>query len=307
MKLYIVNITRLFPLWALLFTLLAWWQPSLFSDYRMLIMPLLSLVMFGMGLGLHVSDFSRALNMPRLIVLGIGLQYIIMPLAALGISLLLKLDPVLTAGMVLVGASPGGTASNVICYLARGNVALSITLTAISTLLAVILTPLLALLLIDAHITVPAGDMLLRIGYMVFAPVCAGLALNHFFGARLQTVRHVFPLVSVIAIVLIIAIIVALNVANLARVGSLMLLAVMLHNAIGLGGGYLISRLLGFPERECRTIAIEVGMQNSGLAVALAVKYFPAAAALPGAFFSLWHNLTGSLLAAYWSRRARQP
>ena len=163
MKLYIVKITRLFPLWALLFTLLAWWQPSLFSDYRTMIMPLLSLVMFGMGLGLHVSDFSRALNMPRLIVLGVGLQYGIMPIAALGISMLLKLDPVLTAGMVLVGASPGGTASNVICYLARGNVALSITLTAISTLLSVILTPLLALLLIDVHITVPAGDMLLRI------------------------------------------------------------------------------------------------------------------------------------------------
>ena len=193
-------------------------------------------------------------------------------------------------------------ASNVICYLARGNVALSITLTAISTLLAVILTPLLALALIDARISVPAGDMLLRIAYLVIAPVCAGLALNHVFGARLKTLRHVFPLVSVIAIVLIIAIIVALNASNLAQVGWLMLLAVMLHNAIGLGGGYLISRLMGFPERECRTLAIEVGMQNSGLAVALAVKYFPAAAALPGAFFSLWHNLTGSLLAAIWSR-----
>ena len=302
MKVYIVKITRLFPLWALLFTLLAWWQPSLFSDYRTMIMPLLSLVMFGMGLGLHVSDFSRALNMPRLIVLGVGLQYGIMPIAALGISMLLKLDPVLTAGMVLVGASPGGTASNVICYLARGNVALSITLTAISTLLAVVLTPLLALLLIDVHIAVPAGDMLLRIGYMVIVPVCAGLVLNHLFGARLKAVRHIFPLISVVSIVLIIAIIVALNTANLAHVGWLMLIAVMLHNAIGLGGGYLISRLLGFPERECRTIAIEVGMQNSGLAVALAIKFFPATSALPGAFFSIWHNVSGSILAALWSR-----
>jgi BASS family bile acid:Na+ symporter len=302
MKLYIVTITRLFPLWALLFSLLAWSQPALFSGFKVMIMPLLSLVMLGMGLGLHMSDFSRALNMPRLIVLGIALQYGIMPVAALGISMLLKLDPVLTAGMVLVGASPGGTASNVICYLARGNVALSITLTAISTLLSVILTPLLALLLIDVHITVPAGDMLLRIAYMVLAPVCVGLILNHFFGARLKSVRHVFPLISVIAIVLIIAIIVALNSADLAQVGWLMLLAVMLHNAVGLGGGYLISRLMGFPERECRTLAIEVGMQNSGLAVALAVKYFPVAAALPGAFFSIWHNLTGSLLAAFWSR-----
>jgi len=302
MKLYIVNITRLFPLWALLFTLLAWWQPSLFSGYRALIMPLLSLVMFGMGLGLHVSDFARALNMPRLIVLGVGLQYGIMPAAALGISLLLNLDPVQTAGMVLVGASPGGTASNVICYLARGNVALSITLTAISTLLAVILTPLLALLLIDARIEVPAGDMILRIAYIVIAPVCAGLVLNHFFSARLKSIQHVFPLVSVVSIVLIIAIIVALNAANIAQVGWLMLLAVALHNAVGLGGGYLISRLLGFPERECRTLAIEVGMQNSGLAVALAIKYFPVAAAMPGAFFSLWHNLSGSLLAAFWSR-----
>ena len=300
-----IRLTQLFPLWAIIISILAWLYPPLFSSYKPLIVPLLSVVMFGMGLTLQLSDFSYVFQMPRLIFLGIVLQYTIMPLTAVALSSIMKLDPVLTAGMILVGTCPGGTASNVICYLARGNVALSITLTAISTLLAVILTPALTAELVSKSIHVPALDMLLSIFYMVIVPVSAGVLLNHVAGRILKPVSVFFPLVSVIAIVFIIAIIVSLNADNFQQIGPAVLIAVMLHNGAGLLLGYYSSRLLGYSPTECRTLAIEVGMQNSGLAVALAIKYFTATAALPGAIFSIWHNLSGSILAGFWSRRTK--
>jgi BASS family bile acid:Na+ symporter len=299
------RLTQLFPLWAIVISLLAWQYPELFRSYETWIVPLLSVVMFGMGLTLHLSDFSYVLQMPRLIFTGIALQYTIMPLTAVVLSDLMGLDPVLTAGMILVGTCPGGTASNVICYLARGNVALSITLTAVSTLLAVILTPALTAELVSKTIDVPVLDMLLSILYMVIIPVSAGVVLNHVAGNILKPVRPVFPLLSVIAIVFIIAIIVSLNAQQVHQIGATVLIAVMLHNSTGLFLGYSTSRLLGYSPAECRTLAIEVGMQNSGLAVALAIKYFTATAALPGAIFSIWHNLSGSILAGFWSSREK--
>jgi len=297
------RLTRLFPFWAIIISLLAWQYPELFRSYETWIVPLLSVVMFGMGLTLHLSDFSYVLQMPRLIFAGIALQYTIMPLTAVVLSDLMELDPVLTAGMILVGTCPGGTASNVICYLARGNVALSITLTAVSTFLAIILTPALTAELVSKTIDVPVLDMLLSILYMVIIPVSAGVLLNHVAGKILEPVRLVFPLLSVIAIVFIIAIIVSLNAQQVHQIGATVLIAVMLHNSAGLFLGYFSSRLLGYSPTECRTLAIEVGMQNSGLAVALAIKYFTATAALPGAIFSIWHNLSGSILAGFWSSR----
>jgi BASS family bile acid:Na+ symporter len=300
-----IRLTRLFPLWAILVSALAWLQPQLFTGYQSWIMPLLSVVMFGMGLTLHASDFSYVLQMPKLVFAGITLQYTIMPLTAVVLSDIIGLDPLLTAGMILVGTCPGGTASNVICSLARGNVALSITLTAISTFLAVILTPALTYELVSASIEVPVRDMLLSILIMVIIPVSTGVLLNHIAGSRLRAVSEVFPLLSVLAIVFIIAIIVALNAGNFQQIGLMVVIAVILHNGAGLFLGYYTSRLLGYSPTECRTLAIEVGMQNSGLAVALAIKYFSAAAALPGALFSIWHNLSGSILAGFWSRRIK--
>jgi len=299
------RLTRLFPFWAIIISLLAWQYPELFRSYETWIVPLLSVVMFGMGLTLHLSDFSYVLQMPRLIFAGIALQYTIMPLTAVVLSDLMQLDPVLTAGMILVGTCPAGTASNVICYLARGNVALSITLTAVSTFLAVILTPALTAELVSKTIDVPVLGMLLSILYMVIIPVSAGVLLNHVAGKILEPVRLVFPLLSVIAIVFIIAIIVSLNAQQVHQIGATVLIAVMLHNSAGLFLGYFSSRLLGYSPTECRTLAIEVGMQNSGLAVALAIKYFTATAALPGAIFSIWHNLSGSILAGFWSSREK--
>ena len=205
--------------------------------------------------------------------------------------------------MVLVGSSPGGTASNVITYLANGDVALSVTLTLASTILAVLLTPLLTLLYLNHMVPVPALEMLCDILQIVLLPVLAGTAINSIFKEKIGRAGHIFPLLSMAAILVIIAIIVALNRANIRSAGCVILFAVMAHNAAGLAAGYGFMKLLGRDEATCRTIGIEVGMQNSGLAVALAIKYFSTAAALPGALFSVWHNISGSMLAGFWRRR----
>lgn len=294
--------TKLFPVWAILLSLVAYALPNLFTPLKPSLFFLLGLVMFGMGISLKASDFLRILKSPKPIVLGLLLQFICMPFFAWGISTWLQLPLALATGMVLVGASPGGTASNVICYLAKGNVALSITVTTFSTLFAVIATPALSLLYLGKHVDVPALKMLMDIVKIIILPVATGLIVNQLFGRFLHSTRQVFPLISVFAIVLIIAIIVALNQSRLGSVGALLIAAVALHNALGLAVGYWLPRALSMDQRTCKTLAIEVGMQNSGLAVALAVKYFVPVAALPGALFSLWHNLTGSLLASFWSR-----
>lgn len=293
-----------FPLWALLAAALAWWQPALFSQGKPLIVPLLSLVMLGMGLTLEWRQFLSVWSRRSVVLIGLGLQYLVMPLAAWLIALALRLPPELVAGMVLVGASPGGTASNLICYLARGDVALSITLTTLSTLLAIFATPLLTLAYAGEQVPVPAAAMLLSIFKVVLIPVTLGVALNAWLGARLARIQALFPMISMAAIILIIAIVVALNQDQLDTIGLVLVLAVILHNGGGLLSGYAIGRWLTRDECSARTLAIEVGMQNSGLAVALATQYFSAAAALPGALFSIWHNISGSALAAFWSRRA---
>lgn len=298
------RITGLFPLWALLGVLLAWLQPDWLVPLKVAIVPLLGLVMFGMGMTLSGSDFISVLRRPFPVALGVTMQFLLMPLAAWVLAKLAGLPPQLAVGLILVGCSPGGTASNVICYLAKGDVALSITLTTVSTLLAVVVTPLLTLLYAGETVPVPAFEMLLAIFRVILLPVLLGVLVNHFFHRPLAVVRHIFPVVSVAAIVVIIAIIVALNHGQLGSLVPGVAIVVVLHNAVGLAGGYWLPRWLGRDVRECRTLAIEVGMQNSGLAVALAVKYFSASAALPGALFSIWHNLSGSLLAGFWSKRS---
>lgn len=241
--------------------------------------------------------------MPKLIFSGLALQYTVMPLTALLIAKMLQLDLALTIGLILVGTCPGGTASNVITYLAKGNVALSITLTSLSTILAVILTPALTYLFAGAEIEVPVTKMLGTILSIVIFPVTLGILLKHYYAQTISSVEKYLPLIAVCAIVIIIAIITALNVDQFSQLGLLLLLAVAAHNAAGLLIGYFSAKLLGYKTRECRTLAIEVGMQNSGLAVALAIQHFSAAAALPGAVFSIWHNISGSTLAYFWSKK----
>jgi BASS family bile acid:Na+ symporter len=294
--------TALFPLGAIAITLFSVFYPGVLDGYGKAIVPLLGVVMFGMGITLRPGNFLDVLRRPRLIGLGVVLQYLLMPLSAWLVSRALDLPAGLLTGVVLVGTCPGGTASNVICYLARGDVALSITLTTISTLLAVILTPAMTWLYIGRTVPVPVLDMMLDIARVVILPVLAGMVLNRYLGHYLKAVKHAFPLVSVTAIILIIGIIVALNRPVLPALALPVIAAVFWHNLLGLAGGYYLAGLFTREERVRRTLAIEVGMQNSGLAVALAHSYFPAVASLPGALFSIWHNITGSMLAGWWSR-----
>jgi len=300
---YLKLATHLFPLWAILLAVLAFYIPQPFTQMKPGIVPLLAVIMLGMGMTLSIEDFRRVGQMPGLILLGMVLQFSVMPLAAYLISVGLHLPLALLTGMVLVGASSGGTASNVICYLAKGDVALSITLTLSSTMLAVIAMPALTWLCIGERIPVPVGGMVLTVLKIVIAPVGIGVLLNQVAGTKLGRIKTFFPVVSVAAIVLIIAIIVAVNQQRISELSTVIMTAVILHNLIGLLSGYWIANLLGYDRRICRTLAIEIGMQNSGLSVALALKYFSSLAALPGAIFSIWHNITGSVLASVWSRK----
>ena len=296
-------ITQLFPLWAILFSLCAYFVPGLFVEHKGQIVPLLTIIMLAMGLTLKPKDFLNVIHNKKAIGVGLILQFSVMPIAALLISLLLGFDPMLTIGMVLVGSVAGGTSSNVMCYLAKGDVALSITMTSISTLLGVVLTPLLVELLAGKAVDVPVASMLMSLVKIVLVPVAGGVVLNVFLRSVTEKLEPVLPLISMAAIVLIIAIVVALNAGNLATIGPIVALAVILHNGVGLASGYWICRILGFNETVCRTVAFEVGLQNSGLATALAMKFFTPASAVAGTIFSIWHNLSGSVLAGYWAKR----
>ncbi len=300
----IARATDLFPLWAVLLSAIAYLAPEPFVPLRPAIVPLLGVIMFGMGIGLSGREFLAVGRRPGMVALGLALQFGWMPMAAFLVGRGLGLAPELVAGMVVVGSCPGGTASNVICYLARADLALSITLTTVSTLVSIVATPLLVAFWVGREVEVDVLSMIGSIVRVVLLPVALGVLANRLAGARLAGAKQVFPLVSVLAIVAIIAIVVALSRDRIADLGPGVAWAVVLHNALGLAGGYLVPRLVGAPARVCRTLAIEVGMQNSGLGVALALRYLDAAAALPGALFSIWHNLSGSLLAAFWRRNA---
>jgi bile acid:Na+ symporter, BASS family len=300
------QMTRLFPLWALVAAASAILWPDPWAARGSWVVPLLMSVMFGMGVTLTPADFRRVVSQPTRIAVGTSLQFLVMPLAALLTGWLLRLPPELVAGLVVVGACPGGTASNVICYLARADVALSIGLTFVSTLLAVVLTPGLIWLYLGQAVPVPVSSMLGSLVQLVLLPVVVGMLVNTYLRRPLQGVLEVFPFLSVVAIGAVIGIVVGLNRSQLLASGGWVALAVVVHNLLGLGAGYGVARALRLPESASRTIAIEVGMQNSGLGVALALQYFSPLTALPGAIFSVWHNVSGSLLAGVWRRRDRR-
>ncbi|MES1938601.1 bile acid:sodium symporter [Salinisphaera sp. T5B8] len=297
------RIAIVFPLLAGALALVAYAAPWLFVPGKPAIVPLLVVIMFGMGLTLMPTDFSRAIARWPVVLLGLVLQFGLMPFAAWAIAHVLGLDAPLALGLILVGSVAGGTASNVICFLAGGDVALSITLTSIATLVSVLATPVLTWLYADSQLAVPVASMLFSIAGIVIVPVVAGMALNLWIGNRWPAREGWCALGSSIAIAVVIAIIVALNADAIATMGSLVLAAVIMHNLIGLSAGYGVARLVTGDRRIARTLAIEVGMQNSGLAVALAQQYFSPAAALPGALFSVWHNVSGALFAAACARK----
>ncbi|WP_291479002.1 bile acid:sodium symporter family protein [Corynebacterium sp.] len=259
---------------------------------------LLGLIMFGMGLTLRPRDFVLVVRRPLPVVIGVVAQFVIMPLAALLVVWVLGLPSAIAAGVVLVGCAPGGTASNVVSYLARGDLALSVAMTSVSTLLAPLLTPLLTLWLAGQYMPLDGGSMALSIVQVVLVPVVAGLVFRFFLPTLIERVLPALPWVSVIAIAAVVAIVVSGNRDNLLEAGLLVLVAVMLHNTLGLALGYGAGLVTGQPVRVCRTMAIEVGMQNSGLAAGLAAQHMEPMSALPGAIFSVWHNLSGAVFAA---------
>lgn len=299
------KLTALFPLWAIGLSIVAYIFPDHFTQLKPAIVPLLALIMFCMGMTLTWRHFKEAAKQPVIIGIAVCIQFIFMPFFAWIISLAFQLDEAQMIGMVLVGSSAGGTASNVICYLARGNVALSILMTMVSTLCAVFLMPALTYFYLSQSVPVPVGKMMQSIMIIVLIPVITGMTINSLFGTRLKKLLPVFPLLSTVMIIIIIAIIVGLNQNSLQTAGLLIVSAVFFHNLLGLITGYMVPRLLKYDAVTCRTVSIEVGMQNSGLSVALAIQYFSNLGALPGAIFSIWHNISGSILAAYWSKRPK--
>lgn len=267
---------------------------------------LLGLVMFGMGLTLNLQDFKIVFSRPKDIIIGCLSQFTIMPLLAWGLSRLFQLDEALSLGVVLVGCCPGGTASNVITYLAKGDLALSVGMTGVSTLLAPLLTPLLTWVLAGKSVDVDVTGMFLSILWVVILPIIVGLFVKWLWPKFTHKAADYLPAFSSVAIAFIVAIIIAANADKLWAGGLLIVLVVMLHNVCGLGIGYLIARLLRLPEAKKRAISIEVGMQNSGLASSLATLHFAAypLATIPGAIFSVWHNISGAIVARLYTRNS---
>lgn len=268
--------------------------------------PLLGLVMFTMGLTLRPADFALVVRRPLPVVLGVIAQYVMMPLCAVLVVSLLGLPSELAAGVILVGCAPGGTASNVVSYLARGDVALSVAMTSVSTLLAPLLTPLLTLWLAGRYITLDGAGMARTIVTIVLLPVIAGIIVRLLLAPLAEALLPVLPWLSVAAISIIVAIVVSGSADAMLSAGALVLVAVIAHNLLGMALGYGAATLARLPVAARRTAGIEVGMQNSGLAAGLAAQYMDPLSALPGAVFSVWHNVSGALFAAWCRRRDRR-
>ena len=265
--------------------------------------PMLGVIMFGMGLTLSPKDFKIVLSRPKDILIGCLAQFTIMPLLAWLLTLAFSLPKELALGVILVGCCPGGTASNVITYLAKGDLALSVGMTACSTLLAPIVTPLLVWLMAGTMVNVDTLGMLLSIVYVVIAPIIVGLLCQHFLPKLTKAVTPYLPAFSSLAIAITVGIVVSHNADRLMLGGMIVILVVMLHNLLGLSLGFAIGRLLRLEKPKCVALSIEVGMQNSGLASSLANMHFAAypLATVPGAIFSVWHNISGALAARIFS------
>ena len=290
---------------VLLSAVLALATPSTFSGVKpSVINPLLGLVMFGMGMALRIEDFRIVFSRPRDIAIGCLAQFSVMPLLAWVLSQLFALDEALTVGVVLVGCCPGGTASNVITYLAKGDLALSVGMTATSTVLAPFVTPLLVWLLVGQTVDVQVAGMLLSILWVVILPIVAGLLAKWLWPKFTERATAYLPALSSLAICAIVLIIIAANASKLLEGGLIIILVVMLHNLCGLSLGYAIGRLLRLPAAKRKAVSIEVGMQNSGLASSLATLHFAAypMATIPGAIFSVWHNISGAVVARLYAR-----
>ena len=287
----------------------ALYYPSHFVEFNgfkfaVLITPLIQVIMFGMGTSMSVRDFAGVIKMPKGVFIGVFSHFLIMPLLGFTLASISGFKPEIAAGIILIGCSPNGMASNVISYLAKANLALSITITAVSTMLAPLLTPLLMKTLAGAFIQINVGSMMLDITKMVIIPIAAGLIVNRLLKDKAKWLDTVMPLVSMCGIAFIIVIITAAGRDSLLDIGMKLIALVLIHNLLGYTFGYWSGRLFKMEERDCRTMAIEVGMQNGGLASGLAKAMGKmATVGLAPAVFGPLMNVTGSILASYWHRK----
>jgi BASS family bile acid:Na+ symporter len=280
--------------------------PSMLQQIRPTVINyLLGVVMFGMGLTLNLQDFKIVFSRPKDVMIGCLAQFTVMPLLAWGLARAFQLDEALALGVVLVGCCPGGTASNVITYLAKGDLALSVGMTGVSTLLAPFMTPFLTWALAGKSVNVDVVGMLLSILWVVILPIVVGLVVKWIWPKFTEQATDYLPAFSSVAIAFIVSIVIAANANKLMAGGLMIVMVVILHNLCGLSLGYLIGQLLGLSDPKRRAISIEVGMQNSGLASSLATIHFAAypLATIPGAIFSVWHNISGALVARIYTSR----
>ncbi|MCU4343757.1 bile acid:sodium symporter family protein [Acinetobacter pittii] len=301
-------IQKTFALWVIVFAALALWQPELFVWLKAYIPWILGIIMLGMGMTMTVDDFKGVLQSPKAVLIGVVAQFVVMPGLAYVLCKLFNLPPEIAVGVILVGCCPGGTASNVITYMAKGNVALSVACTSVSTLLAPVLTTAIFYLLASQWLKIDAASMFISILQVVLLPIIVGLILRTWLKRQVESYIQVMPLVSVIAIVAIVAAIIGGSKAAILQSSLLILAVVILHNGLGYLLGFTAARFFKLPYADSKAIAVEVGMQNSGLGVALAAVHFAASpiTAVPSAIFSLWHNISGPALATYWASKHKQ-
>ncbi|WP_296243451.1 MULTISPECIES: bile acid:sodium symporter family protein [unclassified Psychrobacter] len=296
-------IGKTFAIWALVSAVLGFIFPELFASLAFLIVPILGIIMFGMGMTLKTEDFVEIIKRPKPVLIGLIAQFTLMPLIAYFLTIVFNLDPLIAVGVILVGCCPGGTSSNVITFLAKGDVALSVAITSISTLLAPFLTPILLDVFAGQLIDIDLVSMMMTITKIVILPILLGVIFHRFLGKKIEFAIDILPMISVLGISIIIAAVVAVSKATILDSGVIVFIVVALHNMMGYTLGYLIARLAGFTEKQRRAIMVEVGMQNSGLGAALAATYFNPVAALPSAIFSVWHNFSGALVANIFAKK----
>lgn len=295
--------TNTFLVWMLIAAIIGFIFPTQLATLSSWVPYLLGIVMLGMGLTIDPKDFKIIFQAPRSVIVGVILQYTIMPLSAFLIVKLFHLPPEIAIGVILVGCCPGGTSSNVMSYLANANVALSVAITSVSTLLAPFLTPALIYLFAHEWLQVSFISMFWSVVQVILIPIIIGFVLQKVFKKFADTTATALPIVSVVAISLILASVVASSKAQILATGLLIFAVVILHNLIGYVLGYTFAKILKLDRPDKKAVSIEVGMQNSGLAVSLATVHFNPLSAVPGAVFSLIHNITGPILAKYWNKR----
>ena len=289
-------ISKYMAAFVIIVAAIALFMPWTFTWSAKYVTYLLGIVMFGMGMTLRFEDFKLVFKRPKDVFIGALAQFTIMPALAWVLATLFQLPPEL---VILVGTCPGGTSSNVMTYLARGDVALSVSMTMTTTILAPIVTPILSWWLAGAWIDISLQAMMISIIQVVVVPIALGIIINKFFGDFVRKAIKLLPLISVIAIVLIVGGVVSVSAQKIMETGLLIMAVVILHNMLGYALGFAIAKALKMDMAKSKAISIEVGMQNSGLATSLAMMHFGAVAAIPGAIFSVWHNISGSLAANY--------